>query len=311
MTTDPQDEPQFGIEGCTCIPFTRQTDPPRYLSRPTDTVDMISGWERGRDCPHHAPAVSPLPDQTALRASLAEAMAKRDGHPWPTEFEDDERDYYRRADAALAVLPPPADRAAVLLEAAKVADGIADAMGKAEESWASRAKWACATVGVQLRRLAAEAKPLDGRKTGTAFSPGEGVHGLDPYYGGVEARQPDGYEATTGHLITCFAVAGGNPDPDCSCATEAQQPDTRPRRGDQFEAWLKAQRDAFGWQGANRRDMFDAFDNLLDLYRLHADTGTPLGEHVCEGRAVGDCECLEPAVPVQPAADGSSEGAGA
>jgi hypothetical protein len=30
--------------------------------------------------------------------------------------------------------------------------------------------------------------------------------------------QSDDYEATTGHLITCFAVAGGNPDPDCPCA---------------------------------------------------------------------------------------------
>lgn len=45
----------FGTPDCTCIPFTRQTDPPRYLNRPTDTVDMISGWERGGDCPHHTP----------------------------------------------------------------------------------------------------------------------------------------------------------------------------------------------------------------------------------------------------------------
>ena len=67
----------------------------------------------------------------------------------------------------------------------------------------------------------------------------------------------------------------------------------RPRRGDQFEAWLKAQRDEHGWQGSNDRRLYDAFDNALDRYRLHADTGTPLGEHVCEGRAVGNCECLE------------------
>lgn len=63
---------------------------------------------------------------------------------------------YDLADAVLAVLPPPAARAAVLLEASAVADRIADAMGKDEEAWASRAKWACATVGVQLRRMADE-----------------------------------------------------------------------------------------------------------------------------------------------------------
>ena len=50
----PACNPQFGIDGCTCIPFTRQGGAPRYCG-PTDTVDMISGWEPGADCPHHAP----------------------------------------------------------------------------------------------------------------------------------------------------------------------------------------------------------------------------------------------------------------
>ncbi|NED75328.1 hypothetical protein G3I51_23995 [Streptomyces sp. SID9944] len=68
----------------------------------------------------------------------------------------------------------------------------------------------------------------------------------------------------------------------------------QPRRGDQFEAWLKAQRDAcFGHASS-----WAAVDGLLDQYRLHADTGTPLGEHVCDGRLAGDCDCLEqPAEP--------------
>ncbi|MFF8412872.1 hypothetical protein [Streptomyces omiyaensis] len=44
----------FLIESCTCRPWTRQTDPARYLE-PGDTVDMISGFERGADCPHHRP----------------------------------------------------------------------------------------------------------------------------------------------------------------------------------------------------------------------------------------------------------------
>ncbi|MET8475398.1 hypothetical protein ABZY90_19720 [Streptomyces sp. NPDC006422] len=42
-------------------------------------------------------------DQAARRDRYAAAMARRDGHTWPTEFEDDERDYRRRADAAIAV----------------------------------------------------------------------------------------------------------------------------------------------------------------------------------------------------------------
>jgi hypothetical protein len=59
--------------------------------------------------------------------------------------------------------------------------------------------------------------------------------------------------------------------------------DEAPRRGDPFEAWLKAQRDE---RRDDDRGQWGTLDNLLDLYRLHADTGTPLGEHVCEARTV-------------------------
>jgi len=74
-----------------------------------------------------------------------------------------------------------------------------------------------------------------------------------------------------------------------------------PRRGDEFEAWLKQQRDDHRDSG---RGQWSVLDNLLDRYRLHADTGTPLGQHVCEGQVVGDCECLE-----QPAAGARQDGA--
>jgi len=39
----------------------------------------------------------------ARRDRYAAAMATRDGDSWPTGYEDDERDYRRRADAAIAV----------------------------------------------------------------------------------------------------------------------------------------------------------------------------------------------------------------
>jgi hypothetical protein len=71
-------------------------------------------------------------------------------------------------------------------------------------------------------------------------------------------------------------------------ADEAR-PETQARRGDAFEAWLKAQRDQFGHKGPTWVEL----DNVVDRYRLHADTGTPLSEHVCEGKVAGDCGCLE------------------
>lgn len=85
------------------------------------------------------------------------------------------------------------------------------------------------------------------------------------------------------------AVERGGFKPTAERPAVVEQPDT-PRRGDQVEAWLKQQRD-------ERRDddhgQWSTLDALLDAYRLHADTSTPLSEHVCEGRVVGDCECLE------------------
>ncbi|MGW6531422.1 hypothetical protein [Streptomyces venezuelae] len=54
---------------------------------------MAAGW---------APRTQPA-DRAERRDRYAAAMAKRDGYPWPPEFEDDERDYRRRADAAITV----------------------------------------------------------------------------------------------------------------------------------------------------------------------------------------------------------------
>jgi hypothetical protein len=69
----------FGTEDCTCVPFTRQTDPPRYLNRPTDTVDMISGWERGADCPHHRKDAASVPP-AAARPALTPCTCRQAVH---------------------------------------------------------------------------------------------------------------------------------------------------------------------------------------------------------------------------------------
>lgn len=62
-----------------------------------------------------------------------------------------------------------------------------------------------------------------------------------------------------------------------------------PARGDDVEAWLKGQRDAH----SDRYGVTPAWyvlDDVLNAYRLHADTGTPLDQHVC------DCDCAEVAL---------------
>ena len=59
-----------------------------------------------------------------------------------------------------------------------------------------------------------------------------------------------------------------------------------PRRGDHVEAWLKAQRDQYS---EHHDAQWDLIDGLLDEYRLHADTATPLDQHCCEAGTPDDC----------------------
>ncbi|WP_435606616.1 hypothetical protein [Streptomyces ardesiacus] len=162
------------------------------------------------------------------------------------------------ADVVLAVLPAPVDRAAVLREAA-------DAL--------ERRRCSPESVDVVLRLI-------DERLCNTCKG-----------YGQTATPTEDG-----GFVRRCRDCDGKGlrrvADETAATATVHQ-----PRRGDQFEAWLKAQRDDWASDRADVPATYDALDDLLDLYRLHADTGTPLGRHVCEARVVGDCECLE-----QPAA---------
>ena len=62
-----------------------------------------------------------------------------------------------------------------------------------------------------------------------------------------------------------------------------------PQRGDRFENWLKGQRDQFDKDSIE----WDGLDQVLDQYRLHADTGTRLDEHACDYHC--DCEGVEQA----------------
>jgi hypothetical protein len=70
------------------------------------------------------------------------------------------------------------------------------------------------------------------------------------------------------------ALGGSAGSPETGDSTPAL-----PRRDDHVAAWLKQRRDGYvpsdaGWV---------VLDYALDNYRLHADTGTPLDQHACEG----------------------------
>ncbi len=79
-----------------------------------------------------------------------------------------------------------------------------------------------------------------------------------------------------------------------------------PRRDDAVAAWLKAHRDEGDPGSGDEGEMraYEVTDDLLDDYRLHADTGTPLHQHVmgpggpessdCPNLVEGGCGCPAP-----------------
>ncbi|WP_439947220.1 hypothetical protein [Streptomyces sp. BBFR109] len=174
-----------------------------------------------------------------------------------------------------AAVEARADRAAVLREAATEAEAEnaqCNAVGPCQQCSART------TVAIRLRRMADEAESATPHLNHAARARLERL---------ARAFEVAGNEFIADQIRTALNGPAGSRMTD-----EAQQTEPvahQSRRGDQFEAWLKAQRDAcFGHASS-----WAAVDGLLDQYRLHADTGTPLGEHVCDGQVVGDCDCLE------------------
>lgn len=104
-----------------------------------------------------AAVASPPPDQTDLRDRIAAALYERERPPrdpaWADAYAMDRETFEEMAAAVLAVLPPPADRAAVLREAA---EDLATAFGD------PKAKHIGAIAASHLRRRAQE---LEGRET--------------------------------------------------------------------------------------------------------------------------------------------------
>jgi len=109
----------------------------------------------------------------------------------------------RRYPAAATPVPPPAERAAALTEAERTM--LTYALDQAQEKiWSEDGFTDEDQAAVDsLRRLAAEAQP-------------------------TARPEADDYERTTGHLITCLAVAGGGAAPDCPCAAGARQDGAQP-----------------------------------------------------------------------------------
>jgi hypothetical protein len=131
---------------------------------------------------HRLPAgQAPATGQTALRDRIAEALATAEGWTWAhgVEFKEIDTpsadDYRKLADAVLAVLPAPVDRAAVLREAAEALrrmDYDNDSNDYGYDTYRDAWNGGVMDGAGLLRRMADEAQPAQ-PQTGEA-RPGEG-----------------------------------------------------------------------------------------------------------------------------------------
>lgn len=109
-----------------------------------------------------APVATPVPVvRPELRDQIAEALARVDGWEWADGFKEHSpawQGYQHRADAVVAVLPPPADRAAVLREeAARIRAHCPDHLDS-ESAVGSWMACHCAVADDMERRMAVEAQ---------------------------------------------------------------------------------------------------------------------------------------------------------
>ncbi|MFD7978865.1 hypothetical protein [Streptomyces sp. NPDC059071] len=74
--------PQYGVDGCTCRPWTNRGDGARWCT-PDDTVDMVAGWDPGPGCPRHPAAglAAPTNHNTEDRRRLAAVERLCSGRP--------------------------------------------------------------------------------------------------------------------------------------------------------------------------------------------------------------------------------------
>lgn len=68
--------PQYGVDGCTCRPWTNRGDGARWCTA-EDTVDMVAGWDPGPGCPRHPAAglAAPTNHNTEARAAVLREAA--------------------------------------------------------------------------------------------------------------------------------------------------------------------------------------------------------------------------------------------
>jgi hypothetical protein len=169
------------------------------------------------------PAPAPT-DKGALRDRIRRAVCEAEGFGWDTDMlEPDE--YGEVADAVLAVLPAPADRAAILRESADTVDAMNEGCGRSQPCGSCNTR---EDVADALRRLA-DAASGPGRADGEAQRPRcphcQMPHDLTPDVAAVCASIRASIAADEAQQPECSASRSGDclreAESETACDTEA------------------------------------------------------------------------------------------
>ncbi|GAA4823938.1 hypothetical protein [Streptomyces ziwulingensis] len=211
--------------------------------------------------PGLAAVSSPPADQTTLRDRIRRAVCEAEGFMWSTDTDMLEPDEYGEvADAVLAVLPAPADRAAIVGDAVTaVRDGDLGPRGGMSRDyengwWDSRA-----AAEERVRRLADEAQPAtpdtetDEQRADREETERDHARG-DHTYCGITCET----EMPTKHLRN-FVIAKGYPGTKGALdelLRRARTAAVLPATSDTLPAWLyrRFMPDGIGWDNLDADD---------------------------------------------------------
>ncbi|WP_097922075.1 hypothetical protein [Streptomyces sp. wa1063] len=133
--------------------------------------------------------VTPSADR---RDRYAAAMAMRDGHPeWPVRYEDDERDYRRRADAVMAVAD--AEQASLRAEAEGLDEALRGAISAFEKD------------GARLRAELDAAAPAPADRAGTRDRIRRAICEAEGFAWDTDMLEPDEYGEVADAVLAVLA----------------------------------------------------------------------------------------------------------
>lgn len=219
------------------------------------------------------------------RARYAAEMAKRDGHEWPVEFEDDERDYLRRAVAAMAVADEENTR-------------LREELDRAAQEWQDGPE--IVLLRAENERLRTEQAVAVRRALEDAA---DDLDAVDPAEWAL-AGQHAGHDAAERIRARAAAVATPAREQDTPVQPSAERATLRETLKETLRSCGIYDSEERVWRGLSAEWIDEITTEVLGAL-LPGDTGAPARECQTPGYTEGPCHCAyhDPEQPTEPSLD--------